>query len=150
MKIDVFSHIITAEYRDKLLRKAKGGPKTPLIPHYVTSNPPLCNLDIRLRLLDRYPDYKQVITTSLPALDDSVVSVDDAIELAKIANEELAELVTKYPDKFVAAAACLPVNDIDACVEEAERAITQLGHKGIQVFTKMNDVPITDKMFWPL
>lgn len=148
--IDAFCHIVTDKYLEGLLQKVKGGPNASPMPNFVTTNPPLCNIDIRRRLLDRYPDVKQVINISLPALDDSIVSRNDAIELAKIANEEMAELVDTYPDKFVAAAACLAVNDIDACVQEAERAITQLGHRGIQVFTKMNGVPLYDKKFWPL
>jgi len=150
MKIDIFSHIVTAKYTEKLLQKVKGGPGASQMPVWVHSNPALSNLDIRFRLLDRYPDVKQVINISLPALDDSIVSRNDAVELAKTANEEMAELVTKFPDKFVAANACLAVNDADACVKEAERAITQLGHKGIQVFTKMNGESIAEKKFWPL
>ena len=39
-------------------------------------------------------------------------------------DDELAELVIKYPDRFFGAVACLPMNDVDAALEEAERAIT--------------------------
>jgi uncharacterized protein len=150
MKIDVFSHIVTPKYMEKLVKRIKGGPGSLQMPHWVQSNLPLSNLDIRLRLLDRYPGMTQVISVSLPALDDSIVSRDDAVELAGIANEEMAEIVSRRPDRFVAAIACLAVSDIDACIKEAERAITQLGHRGIQVFTKMNNESIADKRFWPL
>jgi uncharacterized protein len=150
MKIDIFSHIVTAKYLDKLLQIVKGGPDSSHLPYWVQSNLPLSKLSVRLRLMERYPDVKQVISISLPALDDLIVSRVDAIELAKIANEEMAEIVAIYPDKFLAAVACLATSDIEASLKEAERAITKLGNRGIQVFTKMNGEPIADKKFWPL
>jgi len=39
-------------------------------------------------------------------------------ELTKAANDEMAELVDKYPDRFVAAIASLPMNDMDAALRE--------------------------------
>ena len=36
---------------------------------------------------------------------------EQAIELARIANDSMAELVRKHPDRFVAFAAALPMND---------------------------------------
>ena len=79
-----------------------------------------------------------------------VVSPSDAIELAKIANDEMAELVTKYPDKFIAAVACLPLNDIDAAIKEADRAITQLRFRGVQIFSNINGEPLDAPKFRPL
>jgi len=35
----------------------------------------------------------------------------------------MAELLVKYPDRFVAAIASLPMNDIDAALKETDRAI---------------------------
>ena len=48
-----------------------------------------------------------------PVVQD-VAEPKDAVELARIANDEMAELVAKYPDKFVSAVACVPLNDVDA------------------------------------
>ncbi len=66
------------------------------------------DIDVRLRLLDRYPDVVEVLTISQPPLE-SACSPADAVELAHIGNDELAELCVKYPDKFVGAVACLPL-----------------------------------------
>jgi aminocarboxymuconate-semialdehyde decarboxylase len=99
--------------------------------------------------LDRYPDVLQVLTVSTPPLE-TLVTPSDAIELAKIANDELADLVAKYPNKFIAAVACLPLSDIDAALKEADRAITQLHLRGIQIFTNINGEPLDMPKFRPL
>jgi len=143
MKIDVYSHIFPERYlaalKDKVtpfeFREAKCGAN--------------CNIDIRLRLLDRYPDVVQVLTVSLPPLE-TLVKAGDAVELAKIANDEMAELVYRYPDKFIAAVACLPLSDMDAALEEADRAITQLDLKGVQIFTNIGGEGLCLPKFRPL
>ena len=35
--------------------------------------------------------------------------------------------------RFVAAIACLPMNDVDAALKEAERAVKDLGLKGVKI-----------------
>ncbi len=107
------------------------------------------DLEMRLKIMERYPEVLQVVTISLPPLEN-ILPPADALELSRIANDELAELVAKYPDKFIAGVACLPLNDIDASIKEAERAMTQLGLKGIQVFARVNGDTLDDPKFKPL
>jgi predicted TIM-barrel fold metal-dependent hydrolase len=104
---------------------------------------------MRFRIMNRHPDVLHVLTVANPPLD-LFVSPDDAAELARIANDEMAELPLKYPDKFVAAVACLPMNNIDAALEETDRAITQLGMKGIQIGTRVKGEPLSLPKFKPL
>jgi len=132
MKIDVFAHILPERYLSALQKKIAPGSEV-----REARNRANCEIDMRLRLMARYPDVLQVLTVSLPPLE-TLVSPEDATELAKIANDELAELVGKYPDKFIGAVACLPLNDVDAALEEADRAITRLRLKGIQIFSNIN------------
>lgn len=144
MKIDVFAHILPERYLKTLREKSNCGPD-----FRETANRANCELDIRLKVMDRYPDVVQVLTVSLPSLE-SVVSPSDAVDLAKIANDELAELLVNYPDKFVAAVACLPLNDIDASLKEAERAIKELKFSGIQIFSNIDGEPLDLPRFRPL
>ena len=51
----------------------------------------------------------------------------------------MAELVSKCPDRFIAAVACLPMNDIDAALAEAERAVKELNFKGVQIYSSINE-----------
>jgi len=144
MKIDIFAHILPQKY---LAAYSKANPA---VDNEVEArNRAVVDLDIRLRLMDRHPDVLQVLTISQPPLEKFVKQAD-AIKLAKIANDELASLVEKYPDKFIAAVACLPMNDVDAALKEAERAIKQLGFKGVQIYSRINGETLDKPKFKPL
>jgi predicted TIM-barrel fold metal-dependent hydrolase len=144
MKIDVFSHILTEKYLSIYRKKA------PAIENQIeVLTPPVVDLQIRFRLMNRYPDVLQMLTVANVPLE-KFVSPQDAVELARIANDELAELVIKYPDKFFGGVACLPMNDMNAALEEADRAITKLRLKGVQIYSRINGEPLDTPKFKPL
>jgi predicted TIM-barrel fold metal-dependent hydrolase len=144
MKIDIFSHILTEKYLSIYRKKA------PAIEKQIeVLTPPVVDLPIRFRLMNRYSDVLQVLTVANVPLE-KFVSPKDAVELAQIANDELADLALKYPDKFFGAVACLPMNDMDAALEEADRAIKQLRLKGVQIYCRVNGEPLDTPKFKPL
>ena len=144
MKIDVFSHVLPQKYLALYSSKNDAILKTT-----DARNQGITDIEFRLRLMDRYPDVMQVISISQPAVE-SLLSSKDAVELAKIANDELAGLLNKYPDKFIGAVACLPLNDMEAALVEADRAICQLGFKGVQVYSTVNGDSLDNPKFRPL
>ena len=166
MKIDIFPHLVPKKYQDTFLKKMIKG----VNPSGLDSNSPLerrrgmnfapkispktslsiSDLEVRFRLMDRYPDVLQVLNVGLPPLEDRYVTPENAIGLAQLANDEMAELVAKYPDRFVAAVACLPLNNIDAALKETDRAIKDLGFRGIQIFSSINGEPLDTPKFRPL
>jgi len=75
---------------------------------------------------------------------------DKTPELARVANDGLAELCAKHPDRFPAFIASMPMNNVEACVAEADRAIGTLGARGIQVFTNVLGKPLSLPEFRPL
>jgi aminocarboxymuconate-semialdehyde decarboxylase len=81
---------------------------------------------------------------------EEVAGPQEAVELAKICNDEMAELVARNPKKYIAAIANLPLNDMDAALKEAERAIKVLGFKGVQVHTRVLGKPLTAEEMMPL
>jgi len=99
--------------------------------------------------MDNHEGLRQVLTITAPPLE-IVARPRDAVELAKLGNDELAELVAKYPDRFAAGVACLPMNDIDAALKEAERAIEALNMKGVQIYTPCNGKALDSREFLPL
>ena len=144
MKIDIYSHIMTKKYTELYARK------NPAIKQRVEYRSiAVTDLEVRLRLMNRYPDVLQVLTVANIPLE-TFAEPADAVELAKIANEELAELIDHYPDKFVAGVACLPMNDIDAALAEADRAITRLGLKGVQIYSRIHGDTLDNPRFKPL
>ena len=84
----------------------------------------------------------------VPPLED-FAGPERAAELARLANDEMAELVAKYPDRFVAAIALLPMNDVEAALNETDRAIKELGFKGIYVHSNINGKPLDAPEFLP-
>ncbi len=147
LKIDVFSHILPPRYlKERNARAEFGGSQ---YARYYAANPALTDLEVRFRVMDQFPDVVQLLTIAGPNVE-SITEPRDSIELAAIANDELAELVGSHPDRFIAAAACLPMNDIDAALREAERAIDDLGFRGVEIFTDINGKPLDAPDFYPL
>jgi predicted TIM-barrel fold metal-dependent hydrolase len=62
----------------------------------------------------------------------------------------MAELVVRYPDRFPGFLAALPLNDPTAAMREIERAVVQLGARGIQIFTNVQGKPIVSPEYLPL
>jgi len=148
MIIDVFSHLLTPRYLRERNTRAGAAFGTQYA-KYWSANPGLTDLGIRFRVMDAYPDVRQILTIAGPNIE-SVVSPADAVECARIANDEMAELVARHPDRFVTACACLPMTDVDATLREIDRAIDQLGFKGIEVFTDIRGKALDAPEFLPI
>jgi predicted TIM-barrel fold metal-dependent hydrolase len=148
MRIDVFCHFLPPRFLEERNRRAGGSFGTQYA-KYFAANPGLTSLDIRFRTLDKFPGVRQLLTIAGPNIE-SITAPHDTVEVARIANDELADLVAKYPDRFVAAAACLPMNDVDAALVEADRAIQQLGFRGVEIFTDICGKPVDAPEFFPL
>ena len=144
-KIDSYSHILPRAYFDRMaeLAKDKGA-----IKRWLTI-PVLYDLDARLKMMEDFPEYQQILTLSNPPIE-VIASPEQSPEMARLANDSMAEIRDAHPDKFPAFVASLPMNNVPAALEEMERAITQLGAKGIQIFTNVNGRPLDDEEFWPI
>jgi aminocarboxymuconate-semialdehyde decarboxylase len=145
LKIDAFTHIIPIKY-NKLLYKIAGGDFFAKAVN--ESIPTLTDLDARFRIMDKY-DVMHVITLAFPT-PEQVADPKGAVELAKAANDEMAELVFRYPERFPAAIATLPMNDMDAALKETDRAIKELRFRGVQICTSINGKALDSPEFWPL
>jgi len=92
---------------------------------------------------------QHVLSLANPPLE-LVGPPDVTPELARIANDSLADLCAKYPDHFPAFIAALPMNNIDATLAEIDRAIKYLGARGVQVFTNVAGKPLSRQEFRPV
>ncbi len=91
----------------------------------------------------------QVLTLASPPLEE-IGDPQKSLELARIANDEMAELVMKYPDRFAAAVAALPMDNMDNALKEVDRAIKDLHCRGVQIYTPIKDKPLDSPEFFPL
>ncbi len=146
MKIDIFNHIFPKIFYDKMLSVA---PNAKDINKRVRNIPCIVDLDERFRIMDRFKDYVQIICLPNPPIE-SLASPPLSTELAKLANDGMAELVRKYPDRFPGFIASLPMNDPEGLLVETKRAIKDLGAVGVQIFTNVLGRPLTRPETMPL
>jgi aminocarboxymuconate-semialdehyde decarboxylase len=147
MKIDIFAHVMLPRYKrlfyqhaDKFVTEKKVQDKR----FVLTDN------EARMKKLDEFPDVVQVLSTTMPPLEEVVTDPKEAAEYARVCNDEMAELVAKYPNKYIAAIANVPLNNMDIALKETERAIKELKFKGIQIHTRWMGKPLSSAELLPL
>jgi len=59
-------------------------------------------------------------------------------------------LVIQHPSRFVAAIACLPMNNVDATLKEVDRAVNDLKCRGVLVYSHVKDRPLDSPEFIPI
>ena len=145
-KIDIFNHIYPGGYYERLMKVA---PDYKDIGKRMRNIPMLADLDERFRVMDRFDDYEQVLSLPTPPIEVFAAPAD-AIDLAKAANDGMADLVRRYPERFTPFVAALPLGDPDASVRELQRAVDELGARGFQIFSNIRGKPISSPEFLPL
>ena len=75
---------------------------------------------------------------------------DQTPEFARVANDGLAELCAKYPDRFAGYVGALPMNAPDAAVKEAERILVHGNANGLQLHTNVNGACLDEPRFFPI
>lgn len=109
----------------------------------------LWDLDARFRAMDEVEDYVQVLTMCIPPVEE-VAQGQAGADLAALANDGMAQLVAKHPDRFKGFAASLLMSEPDAALTEIDRATGQLGAFGIQLFTNVNGHALDEPRFEPV
>ena len=101
----------------------------------------LFDLDLRFRVMDQFGEYRQVISMASPPVE-AFGGPEVTPELARMANDAMAELVARYPDRFPSFLACLPMNNPPEAKCELNRALRDLDARGVQIFTNVNGLPL--------
>src|SRR6187551_3264268 len=143
MRIDAYTHFFPAKYFQALVDS-----KVPDIGKRVREVPAIHDLDVRRKVVDSFPDYRQIICVALPPIG-TWTSPDKAEGIARLANDGLKELCDKYPDQFAGFVAEVPLTAPDAGARESERAIKELGACGVQIVTNVNGKPLDRPEFEP-
>ena len=143
--IDAYSHISPLKYTEFIKEKYPS-----MYNNLLGACVPLYDMDTRFRIMDKFPEVVQVLTIGPVPPIEYFANKRQTVELAKMANDEMAELCLKYHDRFVAAIALLPMNNINAALKETDRAIRDLGFRGIYVHSNINGKPLDAPEFLPL
>ena len=145
MMIDVFNHFMPKAYLDRLGDLIPGHPVLTAFPRLKT----LWDVDARRALLDEFGGTQHVLSLANPP-PELIGPPDGTPELVRMANDALAEICRKHPDHFPAFIASLPMNNVEASVKEADRAVKELGARGVQVFTNVAGEPLSAPKFRPV
>jgi len=145
-KLDVFTHIWPKAFHEKLL-KTTGQMKD--MHRRSEAVPMMTNLDRRFQVMDLFEGYQQILSLASPP-PDAAGDRTAWRELARIGSDGMAELCQKYPDRFPSFLASVPMRDPEGAVEEARRAIKDLGACGIQIYSNVSGKALDAPEFRPL
>jgi hypothetical protein len=102
-KIDGYAHISPPRYTEALRTEFPG-----FYRQILGITPPLFDMEARFRVMDAFGPIAQVLTVGpVPPLEH-FAEPRRAAALTRLANDEMAELVATYPERFAAAIALLP------------------------------------------
>jgi predicted TIM-barrel fold metal-dependent hydrolase len=141
-KVDIFNHVMPRKFFERIGDYKDIGKRMREVPM-------LHDLDERFRVMDRFPDYVQVLSAGMPPIE-ALAGPDASPELAVICNDGMAELCDRHPDRFPTFIASLALNNPDACVAEIHRSVKDLGARGIQVFSNVDGKPLDLPEFAPI
>jgi len=149
MIVDAYTHILPAGYQALLEQKITDRDMSLNSARYAQTIPALMDLEARFRVMDDFDEYIQVISVASPPAH-SIAPPAVAVDLCRAANDELAELVLKHPNRFAAGIATLPMNDMDAALKEAQRAVKDLRLRAVELGSDINGQPLDEPQFMPL
>jgi aminocarboxymuconate-semialdehyde decarboxylase len=104
--------------------------------------PKLSTIEVRLKDMDRMGIDVQAVSPA-PFQYYYWTEPGFGAELARGVNDRIAEIVAKWPDRFVGIGT-VPLQNAELAVAEAERAVRQLGLRGIEINTNVNGRNLTD------
>ena len=90
---------------------------------------------------------RQVISLTAPGTQ--VLSPGDAVAMARLANDRLAEACLRYPDRFSGLTAIAP-QDPAAAATEIERGHDKLGFNGVIINAHTDGEYLDNPRFWPI
>jgi predicted TIM-barrel fold metal-dependent hydrolase len=146
LKLDIFNHILPEPFFAEFLHIA-GDLKD--MGKRSRNLPVMYDLNARFKMMDEFGDYQQIISLASPPIE-SFTAPDIAPMLAQIANDGMADLVEHHRDRFPAFVAALPMNNPDAAMKELDRALSQLGAVGVQLYTNAAGKPLDAPEFAPI
>jgi predicted TIM-barrel fold metal-dependent hydrolase len=142
MIVDAYSHVCPEPLLVAISERHPGAEVAAL-----WKNSYLFDGERRLRFMDRIGVDQQVLVLVRPpmwlGMPRPVIH-----ELTRIANDSIAEMAGKWPDRFIAVGV-LPVVD-DEMMAEFHRLTTELGVRGVLIFSNIEGLPLDDASMWPL
>ena len=146
--IDIHAHISPVAFADAMETGENWhGITAEAVPAHRYNPRTTWGVEQRLADMDSLGVDVQVLSTNA-VLYNYDKDVEATAAMARDCNDHVAELVNDRPDRF-AGLATLPMQDVNAAIEELERSVTQLGLKGAMIGDHVNGRTFDDPEFLP-
>jgi aminocarboxymuconate-semialdehyde decarboxylase len=153
VKIDFHSHIVDRQYLDELITTLSlSAEPTPdgktLYRHrghtVAWIREDMFDIGARLRDMDAKRIDVRVMSLSTPNV--YLWPAEQQVSVARRINDAMARICVAHPDRFMGLAS-LPMRNVDAALAELDRAIGELGMKGIVIGSNIDGLQLDDPSF---
>jgi aminocarboxymuconate-semialdehyde decarboxylase len=103
--------------------------------------------EIRMRECDQHHVHVQVLST-VPVMFSYWAKPEDCLALSKFLNDHLAEIVARYPKRFVGLGT-IPMQHTALAIHELQRC-KAIGLRGIQIGTNINQLNLNEAQFFEI
>lgn len=106
-------------------------------------HPELCDIEEHLRVMDAVGIDVAVLSMAVSNADPQI-----ALEESKVWDDAVGQLVKRYPDRFVGLAPTPPLGGKEA-LSELERAVSDLGFRGVVIRSQANGLSMDATELYP-
>ncbi len=99
--------------------------------------------EVRMKDCDHHGVHVQVLST-VPIMFNYWAKPEDTLDLSRFLNDHIAEVVERYPSRFVGLGT-LPMQSPKLAIQELERCVKELGLAGVQIGSHINDWNLSDE-----
>ncbi|MDH5365772.1 MAG: amidohydrolase family protein [Cyclobacteriaceae bacterium] len=106
------------------------------------------NPELRIEEYEKLGVQTQVVCT-IPVMFCYDAKPEHGLEIARFLNDDLSETTHKYPKRYIGLGT-LPMQDTKLAIQELERCKNELGFKGIQIGSNVNNENLNEEKFFPI
>ncbi len=92
-------------------------------------------------------DYQVVCT--IPVMFSYWAKPQDGYDVSRFLNDDIAKTINEHPGRYIGLGT-LPMQDTDLAIKELERCKNELGFKGVQIGSNINDLNLDAPQFFPI
>jgi aminocarboxymuconate-semialdehyde decarboxylase len=147
VRIDIHTHIlpralsVNARKYLELRPHADGDPRLDMYKDgefFRTIDPNCFDVDVRLKEMDEHHVSMQVLSTVPVLFNYASEDVNSVLDLSRELNDHIASVCRMHPTRFLGLGT-VPLQAPDLAIDELRRCVSELGLKGVQIGTHVND-----------